>query len=272
MNGIMKLSQTDYIRMVKYINKNYGINLDKKQHLIEGRLVNLIQEKGFHSFEEYFNYVLSGDSKEDLAVLVNKLTTNHTYFMREKEHFEFFEGIVLPWIREEAADRDIRIWSAGCSSGEEPYTLAMIIKHFLGSKEKGYDKKILATDINHEVLIRAINGIYRKQEVEDLPNVFQQEFFTKINQTQYQVKESLKSEVIFRIFNLMDEFPFRRKFHVIFCRNVMIYFDHAVKKNLVQKFYNMTERGGYLFIGMSESLERKELPYEYVMPSVYRKG
>lgn len=265
------LQDDEFYDLVEFIRKNYGINLEHKRHLIEGRMTNVIAEKGFSSFREYLNYTITNNNKEELIFLINKLTTNHTYFMREEEHFEFFQSNVLPKLSETIKNNDLRIWSAGCSSGEEPYTLAMILEDFFGNRRNLWDKKLLATDISVEVLERAMQGIYTKDEIVKIDPDWRRKYFNKITPDSYKLKEAIKQEIIFRIFNLMDEFPFKKKFHVIFCRNVMIYFDQRTKTRLVNKFYDMTEKGGYLFIGMSESLRKDESPYKYVLPSVYRK-
>lgn len=271
MGDTVKLKDEEFIRLVKFLKSNYGINLEKKRQLIEGRLCNLVMEKGFQSFDAYFETVFNGGSKDELAVLLNKLTTNHTFFMREAEHFQYFQSVVLPQLAGTIKNRDLRIWSAGCSSGEEPYTLAMILQDYFILENKLWDKKILATDISEAVLRRAINGVYSKESVKNLKDTWKKTFFKKTGVDECQVKDNIRKEVIFRIFNLMDDFPFKRKFHVIFCRNVMIYFNQETKDRLIKKFYDMTEEGGYLFIGMSESLGKENLPYQYVMPSVYKK-
>lgn len=251
---------------------NYGINLESKRHLIEGRLCNMVAEKGFSSFQAYFDHVFAKNNKEETILLLNKLTTNHTFFMREEEHFSFFQNTVLPRLKGTVRDRDLRIWSAGCSSGEEPYTLAMIMQDFFAEEAKHWDKKILATDISMSVLGKAVNGIYPREDIEKIDSGWKRRYFRKAGADSFQICDELKREVIFRVFNLMDEFPFKRKFHVIFCRNVMIYFDQQTKDRLINKFFDMTEEGGYLFIGLSESIRRDESPYTYIMPSVYRKG
>ena len=147
----------------------------------------------------------------------------------------------------------------------------MLIQDYFGNQKYLWDTKILATDISVNVLKKANEGIYSYEALEKTPQIWKLNFFDKIEDEYYKISDIIKGEVIFRVFNLMDEFPFRRKFHVIFCRNVMIYFDAATKNKLIKKFYDMTEPGGYLFIGLSESLNREEMPYKYVMPSVYRK-
>lgn len=269
---MINIKEKEFMELTRFLKNNYGINLTHKKNLIEGRLNNVLIEKGFSSFKDYLNYVYSDITKTELTTLINKLTTNHTFFMREKEHFDFFKNAVLPYLFSTIKDRDLRIWSAGCSSGEEAYTLAMIMQDYF-SEEKGvWDKKILATDISVNVLQAAEKGMYSVEEMAKVSESWKMKYFNFLDNENCAIDQKIKNEVIFRIFNLMDDFPFKRKFHVIFCRNVMIYFDQETKKRLIKKFYDMTEVGGYLFIGLSEALDRNENPYQYVMPSVYRKG
>jgi chemotaxis protein methyltransferase CheR len=269
---MINLKENEFRELTKFLKLNYGINLIHKKELIEARLNNVLVEKGFNNFRKYLDYVYSDITKNELTTLINKLTTNHTFFLREQQHFDFFKNQVLPYLATTVKNKDLRIWSAGCSSGEEAYTLAMIMQDYFGEQRSSWDKKILASDISVNVLQTAEKGIYDSESLKNVSKSWKLNYFNKINDNTYKINLNLKNEVIFRIFNLMDDFPFKRKFHVIFCRNVMIYFDQETKDRLIKKFYDMTEPGGYLFIGLSEALNRNEIPYEYVMPSVYRKG
>lgn len=269
--NMINIKQNEFIELTMFLKNNYGINLEHKKNLIEGRLSNVLVEKGFNNFREYLDYVYSDRTKNELTILINKLTTNHTFFMREEEHFRFFNNNVLPYLRNTVKDKDLRIWSAGCSSGEEAYALAMVIEDFFAEEKSLWDKKILASDISVNVLERAEKGIYNIEALVKISKNWRDKYFDKIDDDTYKIDSKLKNEVVFRVFNLMDKLPFKRKFHVIFCRNVMIYFDKETKEKLIRKFYDMTEVGGYLFIGLSESLSVIENPYNYVMPSVYRK-
>lgn len=268
---MINIKEKEFRELVGFLKNTYGINLIQKRNLIEARLNNVLAEKGFTSFREYLDFVYSDSTRCELTTMINKLTTNHTYFMREPEHFQYFKNKVLPYFHERIKDRDLRVWSAGCSSGEEPYTLAMILEEYFEREKDPWDKKILATDISANVLQKAIEGVYDAEALEKVSEAWKLNYFKKLRNNRFMVTDELKNEVIFRMFNLMDEFPFRKKFHTIFCRNVMIYFDKETKEKLVKKFYDMTEWGGYLFIGLSESINRAEVPYEYIMPSVYRK-
>ena len=268
------ITDKEFKRLAEYIKSNYGINLtEKKKTLVMGRLRNILQQKSFNNFSEYFDYVMADRSGEAAMTLVNKITTNHTFFMRESDHFDYFKKSVLPyWSSVSQEDRDIRIWSAGCSSGEEPYTLAMIMADFFGAQKPFWDTRVLATDISMEVINKAIRGIYSNENIETIPKEWKRKYFRKLDSDNFVITDSIKNDVIFRLFNLMNQsFPFKRKFHVIFCRNVMIYFDEKTKMDLVNRFYEFTESGGYLFIGHSESLNRQETKYKYIMPAVYRK-
>ena len=270
---MINLKETEFRELTMYIKKNYGINLTEKRHLIEGRLSNLIIEQGFVDFSDYLKFVFADASGKEMNSLINKLTTNHTFFMREAEHFDFFRDKVLPELKTASKTKDLRIWSAGCSSGEEPYTLAMIIEEYFGKDRSMWDTKILATDISERVLEIAQNGIYTEEAVKTIPRVWGLKHFNKIKDGNCQISEKIRNEIIYRKFNLMSEvFPFEKKFNVIFCRNVMIYFEQKTKMELIKKFYDMTESGGYLFIGHSESLNKDETEYKYIMPAVYRKG
>jgi chemotaxis protein methyltransferase CheR len=192
--------------------------------------------------------------------------------MRESDHFNYFRDTVLPYIKNTVGSNDLRIWSAGCSTGEEPYTLAMIIDEFFGEEKSKWDTKVLATDISSRVLEKAAKGIYSNEAAAYLPGKWKIKYFDVFDKESIIINEKIRNEVIYRKFNLMeDNFPFRKKFHVIFCRNVMIYFDTRTKWELANKFYDKMEYGGYLFIGHSESLNRDETRYKYILPAVYRK-
>jgi len=270
---MLTITDREFRKLADYIKTNYGINLkEEKRSLVVGRLHHVLEQNNFKSFSEYYDYIISDKTGEAVETLVNKITTNHTFFMREPDHFYYFRNKALPAITAMAKDRDLRIWSAGCSSGEEPYTLAMIIDEFFGKEKCLWDTKILATDISGKVLEEAARGIYPSERTAVLPPQWRLNYIKTIDSEKSVISEKIRNEVIFRKFNLMEKvFPFMRKFHAIFCRNVMIYFDSQTKKELVQKFYDCTENGGFLFIGHSESLGKEETKYKYVMPAVYRK-
>lgn len=268
---MITLTDKEFLDIVQFVKSNYGIDLTKKRSLIEARMFSVLQEKGLTSFSQYFELIKKKDSLE-ITAMINKLTTNHTYFLRESAHFDFLKQIILPGITRDSNRREIRIWSAGCSSGEEAYTTVMTIEEFLGLKKNQWDYRLLATDISHRVMNKAMEGIYSPESLEKLPAAWQTRYFTKQTDGNYLLKPEIRDQVIFKYFNLMDRFPYGKPFDVIFCRNVMIYFDQDTKNALIQKFYEVLKPGGYLFIGHSETVRRDKTPFEYIQPSIYRKG
>lgn len=270
---MIKLNDNEFNDIVYYVKSNYGVNLSQKRMLIEGRMQSVLTGKNFNSFSQYYNLLIQDKTGQVVEQMINKLTTNYTFFMREADHFEFFRKEVLPYLEsDKSCGKDFRIWSAGCSSGEEPYTLAIIIDDYFNGLKGDRDTKILATDISTNVLNKAKLGIYENEQLTGLNKMYITKYFKKIDNNKNEVIDKIKNEVIFRKFNLMQEaFPFKKKFHVIFCRNVMIYFDIETKKKLIQKYYDSLEYGGYLFIGHSESINYRDYNFKYIMPSVYRK-
>ncbi|HWS30763.1 MAG TPA: protein-glutamate O-methyltransferase CheR [Clostridia bacterium] len=270
--GVIRISDRDFVRLTEYLRDRFGINLTKKRVLIEGRLNQYLIRNGYDSYTEYLDTVFADPTGVELSNILNYLTTNYSYFMREWDHFEFYRTRILPELKSNVKDHDLRLWSAGCSTGEEAYTLSMVTQEFFGVEAGLWDKKILATDISQKVLNFAAAGIYGAEAVEPLPKVWKLAYFTELNDGRWRVKESLRQEVIFRAFNLMERaFPFKKKFHVIFCRNVMIYFEPKTKTELINRFYDALAPGGYLIVGQSESLDRSATRLTYVMPSIYHK-
>ncbi len=271
-----QLSVPEYHAIRDIVYKHTGINLtENKKSLIVARLHRLLNKYGFKTFREYGSFVEKDTTKQAVSELVNQITTTHTFFYREKAHFEFFAAQALPeilsYLRNKNS-RDLRIWCSGCSTGEEAYMLAMLLMENLGAEYFRWDAGILATDISNKVLESAKQGIYTEERVEVLPENLKRKYFQKLDKNLWAVKDSVKKEVTFRRFNLMNpNFPFKEKFHIIFCRNVMIYFDRVTKQSLIKRFYDNTCPGGYLFIGHSESLDRDQCAYSYVVPAVYRK-
>jgi chemotaxis protein methyltransferase CheR len=272
----IEITDREFELLTKLIYDKIGINLtDQKRALVMGRLQKLLRQKNFSNFHQYYEYVLNEKSGEALGELANYISTNHTFFYREKDHFEFFVKETLPWIEERMKNsnsNDIRIWSAGCSSGEEPYTLVMLMMEYFGPRYTHFNAGILATDISEKALGIAKEGIYSYERIRNLPEHFIKKYFKRAGANDWKIDDRVKNEVTFRKFNLMNEvFPFRKQFDTIFCRNVMIYFDLPTRYKLVDKFYEMTMPSGYLFIGHSESLSRDKNRYKYIMPATYRK-
>lgn len=269
---MISIAENEFQQLVGYVKSHCGLDLSAKKHLIEGRLQNVLASLEMDSFGEYYRYLVSDKTGKAVITLLNKLTTNHTYFMRESDHFQFFQERILPYLEKSVGSKDLRIWSAGCSTGEEPYTLAMILSDFFGDKKWLWDTRVLATDISRKALDIAMAGVYTGEQIRVLPESWRRKYIQPLGEERYRITEKIRNEVIFRAFNLMNPvYPFKRKFHVIFCRNVMIYFDGPTKRELLEKYYENTEPGGYLFIGHAESIPRDMTRYKYVRPAVYRK-
>ncbi len=270
---MVAIQEQEFRQFADYIKANYGIHFkNEKKALVAGRLNLVLSSMNMNSLTEYMRYVAADKTGQAASTMLDKITTNYTFFMREETHFHFFRDKVLPYLKKTAKDKDLRIWSAACSTGEEPYTLAMIMDEFFGPEKPAWDTKILATDISSSVLAAAKAGVYGKEKVSDLPAAWRQKYFREYDAGNYVMSDKIRNEVIFNNLNLMEPvFPFKRKMHVIFCRNVMIYFDSDTKDKLIQRLYDITEPGGFLFVGHSEGLNRENMRYRYVMPAVYRK-
>ena len=267
------MTDLEFRRISMYLKDRYGIDMTHKKEIMDGRLSNMIRIRGFDNYDAYMNALMQDPSGEMEKELVNLLSTNHTYFMREFEHFEYMKKVVLPYLRKREENiQDLRIWCGAASSGEEPYTLAMLLVDFFGLEHDKWDTTVLATDISTGVLQTAVRGVYKKEQIAELPDNWKRRFFRSVGEGEYfAITDELKNEVLFRQFNLMDDFPFRKKLHVIFLRNVMIYFDRPTKQNLIKKLYDVLEPGGYLFVGRTETIEKGNVPFELVEPSIFRK-
>ena len=256
-------------RLVQFIQSNYGINLAQKRQLITGRLSTSLKQKGYASFSDFVNHLLKTRDEQEVTLLLDKLTTNYTFFMREQEHLDNFRNNIIPAIvRRHEKDKVLSIWSAGCSSGEEPYNISMYLFDYLGSQAKNWDTRLLATDISSRALTAARRGVYELPDT--IPPDWKKKYFVPAKDGAYAVAPQIKNNVIFQTFNLMDPIKFRRPFDVIFCRNVMIYFDQPTKDALVQRFYNATVPGGYLLISYSENLSQNT-PYHRLATATFQK-
>ena len=267
---IQTISDEDFRKLTNFIKSQYGITLEAKRQLVTSRLSSLLAEQGCNDFSQFVTQLLKERDPQKIEQVLNRLTTNYTFFMRETEHFDFFVKTILPeLVRRHQRDKVMAIWSAGCSSGEEPYNLSIYIKEFLGAQAGQWDTRILATDISQKALASAKKGIYELPDT--VPANWRKRYFTPVKGTsQFMVAPEIRNNVIFQTFNLMDPIKFRLKFDVIFCRNVMIYFDQPTKDALVRRFYDATVPGGYLMISHSENLGQNN-PYQTVAPSTFQK-
>jgi len=276
LHPVMRISTVEFSLLRNLIYDRFGINLSPdKKTLVVSRLQKRLKEANFPSFRAYFDFLATNETSAEFDRLINAISTNYSYFYREEKHFHFFVGTVLPWIvstLKKQKTNDIRIWSAGCSTGEEPYTLAMLMMDCLKAEYSLLDAGILATDISSRVLKIAAQGEYDQESVNRLPAHLRHQFLKNLTNGHVTVDHRLKREVTFRRFNLMNKrFPFKKPFHAIFCRNVMIYFDKTTRDDLVARFYNSLLPGGYLFIGHSETLGREQQKFHFIMPACYQR-
>jgi len=273
---MMAISDKEYNLLTNLVYDRFGINLtEQKRSLLVGRLQKILKAAKLTSFEDYYNALLSDRSGEYLDQLINNISTNFSFFYREEAHFNFFRDHAFPELvkrLKELTTKDIRIWTAGCSTGEEPYMLIMLMMEYLGLQYREWAAGILATDISDRVLNLAKKAVYPIDRANKVPLNLKNKYFTAIPPEELQVNTAVRKEITLRRFNLMNSnFPFKKPFQMIFCRNVMIYFDQKTRERLVKKFHQALEPGGYLFIGHSETLGREQQLFKYVMPACYCK-
>lgn len=265
----MTITDADFTRLVNFVHSNYGIDLSQKRQLITGRLSVAIKQRGYASFTAFVDHLLKEKDESEVTLLLDKLTTNYTFFMREQDHLEYFQKTIIPEIvRRHEKDKTLAIWSAGCSTGEEPYNISMYLFDYLGAQANQWDTRLLATDISSRALTAARKGVYDLPDT--IPPTWKKKYFTPVPGGHFAVAPAIKNNVIFQPFNLMEPIHFKRKFDVIFCRNVMIYFDQPTKDALVRRFYDATVPGGYLLISYSENLS-PNTPYRRMAPATFQK-
>jgi len=270
-----ELTTTQFQSISNLVKGLCGINLHNgKMALVKARLNKRLRVLGLKDFGQYLDRVRDDADGSETRVMLDALSTNLTYFFREPRHFEIFKSSVVPALRaRHKQDRRLRIWSAGCSSGEEPYSIAMILKEAVDDLPL-WDVGILATDISLQMLRIAITGIYNPERLRQAPSRVIMDNFTCISepgQGGYRINDSLRRLVHFARLNLMDPWPMKGPFDAIFCRNVMIYFDKPTQQRLIERFWRQLAPGGTLFIGHSESLAGVRHKFKYVQPTVYEK-
>jgi chemotaxis protein methyltransferase CheR len=263
----------DFLRHVVFENAGIALGPSKRQ-LVQGRLARRLRELQLRSFAEYCEHVRNS-GPEELARLINAITTNVTAFFRENHHFEQLANRMLPEaMTRNATSRRLRIWSAGCSSGEEAYSIAMTAAEIVPTAPR-WDLKILATDIDSDMVRTAAEGVYPDDRVSAISAERQRRWLQRgsgDHSGMVRVKSELSGLVTFRPLNLLSDWPIRGPFDVIFCRNVMIYFDPPTRERLLQRFADLLADGGYLCIGHSESIHGGSLPYRLLGRTIYGKA
>jgi chemotaxis protein methyltransferase CheR len=274
----VELTDRDYRNFSDLIYEKSGINLHQgKRELLKARLAKVLRQSDFTSVREYYDFLTKDATGDAFIPLLDVISTNLTSFFREPKHFDFLSEVVVNELfgtSGKGRSGEIRVWCAGCSSGEEAYSIAMTLLEAL-PESRHNDIRILATDISTRMLMAAERGIYEAARVEKVPLPTRRQFFQKgVNRWAgcYRVKSHVKKHVHFQRLNFIEPFPFSTSFDIIFCRNVMIYFDKKTQEDLVNRFYDVISTSGYVFIGHSESLTGVQHRFRYIRPSVYRKG
>jgi chemotaxis protein methyltransferase CheR len=268
-HNLGSMSGSDFEKLAQMVKNKYGLNLEGKKSLVENRLYYYVIDRGFTSFSEFMSAVYESCNGMEMANIINRLTTNYTYFMREQEHYRHFVKCFLPEMERTIKNDELCIWSAGCSFGNEAYNFAICSEEYFKDKNNGWDKRILATDISQNALIAAKSGMYAEAAVRNLPDEWIKKYFTEKNGF-FTVTEQIRSQLVFKYHNLMEPISFKKKFDLIVCRNVMIYFDKKTKSELIKRFYDATNTGGYLYIGHAETLP-DDCPYTRVCAAIYKK-
>lgn len=274
--AVQDLGPQEYELFRKLVYEHSGINLGgQKMQLVRARLGKRLRQGGFKSYRAYYEHVRKDASGRELCALIDAISTNTTHLFREKQHFEFLGQTLRAWMEDRAGRarcRAVRLWSAACSSGEEAYSVAMTAHDAL-SIYPGVELKILATDISTNVLERARQGLYEPHRLGTVPEPFRRRYFTAAGQPGLvRIVPELQRLITFARLNLIaGHFPFRQPFDVIFCRNVMIYFDRPTQATLVNRLTDHLRPGGYLLIGHSESLNSISHALTYIRPTIYQR-
>lgn len=271
-----QLSDRSFTKLSEYIYSNYGIKMpESKRNMLQARLQKRLRANDLDSFEEYCELLFSAEhGRQELIHMIDVVSTNKTDFFREPNHFEFLKSVALGDLTRQPRG-PIKIWSAGCSSGEEPYTIAMVVNEFLGSGSR-HDFSILGTDISTSILRKAVNAIYTEERVSGIPLELKKSYFLRSKDSGRQlvrVVPKMRDKVRFQRLNFMDpDYPsVPMDFDVVFCRNVLIYFDKQTQEKVINRLCKHLKPGGYFFLGHSESIMDMKVPLKQIKPTIYQK-
>ena len=270
-----EFTDRDFDKIRQIVNSNTGISLsDAKQDLVYSRLSRRLRVLGINNFKNYCDFLQDDGNDDEMVQFTNALTTNLTSFFREPHHFEYLKSTVFPELKKQKAiDRRIRIWSSACSTGEEPYSIAITAKEAFPTAT-GWDVKILATDLDSNVVAKAKNGIYEMDRVKNIKDSRVRKWFKKNKSNgldQIKASSELQNIITFKQLNLMHAWPMKGPFDIIFCRNVVIYFDKPTQKILFDRMANLLAPGGYLFLGHSETLFKITDRFDLIGNTIYKK-
>lgn len=269
------LSEDDFSYICQFVYKSTGIVLNgSKREMVYRRLTRIVRERKIGSFSEYCR-LLRAQSEQEESYFINAITTNLTSFFREQHHFDYLSQHELPKLLETKKEsKRIRIWSSASSTGEEPYSIAVTLLEALGTQSSYWDAKILATDIDSNVVAKGKAGVYSLKNVEDMPKNLKNKYFKKGRgeyESQVRAENIIKELITFKQLNLLDSWPMQGPFDIIFCRNVLIYFDKKTQSALFERYYNLLAPGGLLLLGHSESLGLYQQYFENVGRTIFRK-
>ena len=266
----VQISAKHFQKISEIVYQSCGINLKQgKEALVRARLMKRLRAQRINSVQEYLDHIESSDGNHELTLFIDAMTTNKTSFFREVEHFNYLRDHVLPGLK----SNRLRFWSAACSSGEEPYSLAIWLREHMPHIDNK-DALILATDISKRMLEKAHLAVYSAETLKNLPSPQFKKYFSKLHgqhSGSYRIADEIRKMVRLAWLNLLESWPMKGPFNVIFCRNVMIYFDRPTQQKLINRFWELLEPGGFLFVGHSEGLSAINHKFRYMRPATYQK-
>lgn len=269
------LTDDEFKVLSNYIQTNYGIKMPPaKKIVLQGRLQKRLKKLQMPDFKTYCDYVFSKEGESEIIHMMDVVSTNKTDFYREPAHFEFLETELLPNLHAENPRQTLKIWSAGCSSGEEPYTLAIVCNEFK-AKNPGFDFQIIATDISTQMLQTGANGIYKEDKVNIIPLELKKKYLLRSKDRSnpvVRISKTLRDKVVFKRLNFMDNvYQINEVFDIIFCRNALIYFERENQEMVINKLCQKLQPNGHFFLGHSESITNMKVPLKSLKPTIFRK-
>ena len=268
---MIQISDGEFQRLVSFVRERYGINLEHKRELVVSRLSLELSRLGYTSYSRYLDQVISSPEGTQGQQMIDRLSTNHTYFFRDEHSLRHLTATAVPELLSRGC-RHISIWCAAASSGQECYSIAMELDSCLSLSGPELSFSILGTDINKHVLDQARSGIYDNKELENIPSRFRRRYTRDQGDGSFAIAPQLRRRVQWQQKNLMQPFDFPRPQDLIFCRNVMIYFRPETRRQLVARLHQALQPGGYLYVGATESIDMERRYFRYIAPTVYRKG
>jgi chemotaxis protein methyltransferase CheR len=272
-----ELSDSDFRKLSGFIYENYGIKMPlAKKGMLQARLQRRLRENKIETFKEYCEFVFSDKTGQgEIMHMINEVSTNKTDFYRESAHFDYMSSVVLPEFRENNSGEPLKVWSSACSSGEEVYTIGMVISEFQGDR-KFFDYSIFGTDISTKILEKAVSGIYSEDRVVNMPMALKKKYLLKSKNREnptVRVIPEIRQKTRYQRLNLMDDIysTVPKNFDIIFCRNVLIYFDRETQEKVINKLCSHLKPGGYFFLGHSESITGISVPLKQIKPTILKK-